>query len=788
MTSLGTISIPWSGWVWPAGVLVVIVLTLLVWSYRRAASLSTTHRIAFGLKLLGVLTLALCLIEPLWGGRRAKSGANLFVVAADNSDSMNIRDRGADQSRGETLRTVLPTGGGGTWLATLAENFQLRQYIFDSRLRRTTDFSELTFDGTVSSIGSVLRTIAERYRDRPLAGVLLMTDGIATDMAEPSHDLSGLPPVYPVVVGRGMPQRDIALSNVSVSQTAFEDAPVTIQVDAAATGFAGRTATIELTSDAGERVERREWAIRRNEEREVFRFRLRPDETGILFYRVRIAEATDDETEPPSEATLANNERTVVVDRGQGPYRVLYVAGRPDWEFAFLKRAIRDDEQVHLVGLIRVAFREPKYDWRGHAGEQSNPLYRGFDPEDVEETEQYDQPVLVRLGTRDEKELLEGFPKTPEDLFEYQAIILDDAEAAFFSHDQMDLIRRFVVDRGGGFLMLGGHASFQRGDFDRTPVNSILPVYLDRVPEVSSAVPIRLNLTREGWLEPWARLRDNERDERQRLADMPDFRVVNRVDAVKPGARVVATVGEQEDQWPALVVQRLGNGRSGVLTVGDIWRWGLRERQMREDMEKFWRQTLRWLVADVPERMSIRATSDSPDADEISQAVKLRVRARNEAFEPLDNVSVTIEVRPGNGEPIRLTADPAANETGLFEAVYVPRASGGYLAQAEIVDAGGSKLGETETGWAVDLEAREFGSIQTNRALLETLARQTGGRLVALDDLDAFARGLPSQDVPITTVSIRSLWDLPGVMPAVFLFALACFAAEWAIRRWKGMP
>lgn len=784
MTLLGTITIPRSDWAWPAGGLVVLVLALLIWSYRRAPRFGAAPAVAFCLKVLGVLILALCLIEPLWSGRRAKTGANLFVVVADNTDSMNIRDRGADHSRGEALRAVLPAGGGGNWLAALAENFQLRQYVFDARLQRTTDFSELTFDGKVSSLGATLRTIGQRYRNRPLAGVLLMTDGIATDLSEQSYDLAGLPPIYPVVVGRSSPQRDIAVSNVSVSQTAFEDAPVTIRADVQAAGFAGRTVTVELTGDGGAPVESQQWAIRKNDEKHVFRFRLRPDETGILVYQLRVAEVADEQSERPSEATLANNQRTVIVDRGAGPYRVLYVAGRPDWEFAFLKRSISQDEQVHLVGLIRVALREPKYDWRGHAGEATNPLYRGFEPE-AEQAEQYDQPVLVRLGTRDEKELLEGFPKTPEDLFEYQAIILDDAEAALFSHEQMDLIRRFVVDRGGGFLMLGGQVSFQRGDFDRTPIGSILPVYLDRLPAVSTTAPIRLNLTREGWLEPWVRLRDNEQDERQRLADMPDFRVLNRIESVKPGARVVATVGDQVEPLPALVVQRLGNGRSAALTVGDIWRWGLREAQMRQDMEKFWRQTLRWLVADVPAHMSIQAVHGS---DEVGQTVMLRVRARDRGFEPLDNVSVAIEVRQPAGQSVRLTAHPAATESGLFEATYIPRASGGYFAQAEITDPAGSRLGQAQTGWAVDLEAREFGSIQTNRALLETIARQTGGQMVELNNLGAFARSLPSRDVPITTTSIKPLWDLPGVKPLLFLLALTCLAAEWAIRRWKGMP
>jgi uncharacterized membrane protein len=815
MMLTATVTFPASPWVWPAGALLLAALVLLVWSYRRAPGTGRTRRIAFGLKLLGLVALALCLVEPLWSGRRAKMGANLFVVAADNSSGMNVRDAGAEQSRGATLQGILQAGETG-WRAAIADNFQLRQYLFDSRLRRTTDFSDLAFDGKASALGTTLRTLAERYRGRPLAGILLLTDGCATDGGEQAYDLSGLPPVYPVVIGQGQPPKDLSVTNVAVSQTSFEDAPVTIQAEVEANGFTGQSVAVDLLGASGDLVERHPWKIGSGAEKQTFRFRLRPDRTGVLFYRLRLGEeASLAEPGATAEATLANNERTVVVNRGKGPYRILYVAGRPNWDLKFLKRAIEEDEQVQLVVLLRVARREPKYDWRGHRGETSNPLYRGFDPEDKEKTEEYDQPVLIRQNTRDDVELREGFPKTKEDLFEYNAIVFDDIEAEFFTYEQMDLVRRFVAERGGGFLMLGGMESFQRGKFDRTPIGSILPVYLDPMPAAEAAPSLRLYLTREGWLQPWARLRDNEKDEQQRLADMSDFRVLNRVRSVKPGAGVIVTAGAGEDQQsPALVVQRLGNGRTAALTLGDMWRWGMRKPEMHEDMDKLWRQTLRWLIADVPGRISIQAAQKT---DETNQPVTLQVRVRDKAFEPMDNVVVTVDVReatrgdgiadstPGanpqsailsprtsirghNPQSVRLTATPVPAERGLFEAVYVPRTSGGYLAEATIAGAEAMKLDEAQTGWTVDLEAREFQSVKTNRPLLERIARQTGGRLVEAGELDRFARGLPRRAVPIAETWVRPLWDLPGIQPAIFLFALSCFIAEWALRRWKGMP
>jgi uncharacterized membrane protein len=439
-----------------------------------------------------------------------------------------------------------------------------------------------------------------------------------------------------------------------------------------------------------------------------------------------------------------------------------------------------------MVGLIRVARREPKYDWRGRSGEQSNPLYRGFDNQNREQTEQYDQPVLVRLNTRDAAELQEGFPKTPELLFGYHAVILDDVEAAFFTHDQMDLLRRFVTERGGGFLMLGGKDSFQQGNFDRTPIGSLLPVYLDRVPEGANSPAIRMTLTRDGWLEPWARLRDNEPDEQERLSKMTDFRVLSRVASTRVGAKTIATAGgDDAEALPALVVQRMGNGHSAALTVGDIWRWGLQDAEAREDMNRFWRQTLRWLVADVRERISLQVTDGAAPATDVKP---LQVRVRGEDFEPMDNVSVAIEVDQPQGQTLRLTAPPVAGESGLFESTYVPRLSGGYLARAIVTDAGGAEIGHAEAGWATDLEAREFRSIKINRPLMEQIARRTGGRVVELDELPDFARSLPNRKVPITTVWVRPLWDLPGILPAIFLLVLLCFLLEWVLRRWKGMP
>ncbi len=92
-------------WFWPALGLAGLTLLFLIWSYRGAVS--GVRWICFALKILGVGALAFCLLEPLWSRQRARPGSNLFAIIADNSQGMQIKDRGERRSRSELLRESL---------------------------------------------------------------------------------------------------------------------------------------------------------------------------------------------------------------------------------------------------------------------------------------------------------------------------------------------------------------------------------------------------------------------------------------------------------------------------------------------------------------------------------------------------------------------------------------------------------------------------------------------------------------------------------------------------------
>jgi uncharacterized membrane protein len=771
-------------WLIPAAVLGAVALAVLLWSYLRTASPSYIRAICFLLKAASVILIAICLIEPLYTGTRPRTGSNLFLVVVDDSRSLQLSEPRATNTRGEAIRNELTKES--SWLARLGQEFDVRKYTFDSALHSVNDFSALDFAGDASAMAGSLTALAKRYQGQPVAGILLFSDGNATDLADRLGDWKDLPPIYPVAVAGESASLDVAVTQVSVSQTNFEAAPVTLLAEIEARELGDRKVIVRVLDEAGQEVERRTLPAT-GSERSSQRFLIKPQRPGISFYQVHASlegeESLTTESGRTIEATLANNRRLAAVDRGGGPYRVLYVTGMPNWEFKFLRRAISKDDEVQLVGLVRVAKQEPKFTFLSRSGERTNPLFRGFGNDKDEQVEQYNEPVLLRLGTEDQDELRGGFPKDAEDLFRYHAIILDDIEASFFSQDQLSLLAAFVSQRGGGLLMMGGKSSFGEGGYARTTVGEMLPVYLDHSAPVAPGEGYRLKLTREGWLQPWIRVRANEAEEEQRLLSMPAFKSLNRIESIKPGASVLAEVEAADGSTrPALAVQPFGLGRAAALLVGDFWRWDLKRPDPAEsDLQISWRQTVRWLVADVPQAVQVETRRSTQPG---LPATEFLVRVKDKQFAPLDNANVAIKIKTPDERTIDIVAESSDQTAGEYVATFAPRAAGAYRAMVTVTAADGSTVGERETGWAVEPETEEFRKLTVNRALLERLANDSGGEVVELSGLNRFVSSVPTRKIPIVENYTYELWHQWSVLG----LALGCLVGEWGLRRWKGLP
>ena len=180
----------WMTWVALAGALLAI-LTLL--SYWRSSMPWTLKSLGILLRCLGIGILLACLLEPLGTLERPKPQANVFAILVDTSNSIDVVSQDRLPAQSDKIKALLSDES--QWQRKLSDDFRVRRYTFDSALEPVDTFEGVEYRGKESALYGSLASIAERFRGRPLAGVLLVTDGQATDRLDRLDNLVSQPAV-----------------------------------------------------------------------------------------------------------------------------------------------------------------------------------------------------------------------------------------------------------------------------------------------------------------------------------------------------------------------------------------------------------------------------------------------------------------------------------------------------------------------------------------------------------------------------------------------------------------
>lgn len=795
-------------WV-PYAIAVWIVLLVLAMVSYRGSGMSLGKRVlGVSLRMLGIGILLFCLLEPIGSMERPKPQMNSVAILVDNSRSMRsiLMPAGTDDSAIAPPIDWLQDSA--DWLLDLSKDFRVRKYFFDQSLSPTESFSGWNGLGSASTLHQSLKWIQERNQGQALAAIVLVSDGQWTDdavvaaeeaAAEAGHGV----PIFPVRLSGLVAQSDLRLDRVGVRESEFETAPVSLTAVVSHDGFEGQSAIVELR-DSSERIVQQERIVLGEMGKPIaVEFRVRPEASGIVEYSVLVhlekesgwsrSESGPVLTENRSlrELTYWNNRRFALVDRGIGPYRILYLAGRPNWEFKFLRRALDEDAELELTSLIRIARKEPKFSFRNSKIDSTNPLFSGFEDVTEEEKPEYDEPVFARLGVKQSGELQKGFPKDAEELFRYSAVVIDDLEHDFLSLDQQQLLRQFVSMRGGALLVLGGQEIMRGKGFRDSVLGQILPVYGDTSP-VEMETPqevlandggrIRYQLSREGWLQPFLRLSSHEAEDRARMAAMPSFEVWNRTSQIKPGASVLVegVVDDDARPVPLLLSQRFGKGRAGAFLLGDFWKWGLmHEGDTTSPLFQSWRQIVRAMIADVPRPIQLRMDV----VPGMERQCRIVSEVRGEDFQVVENAKVMLKISTPSGESMTANSDPSIEQAGEYVTELLLSQSGPYRVEAEVFAADGSPLGTASSGWVHEPEVRELARLGIDEARLDQLAMQSGAQRLTLDQLGGLAALLPVDRIPIKEVRTYPLWHQPWIV----LVALMSLILEWWTRRSHGL-
>jgi len=740
---------------WPVGVILaagaaLAAVAILTYLRPRGDARPLDRGVMAGLRLLALGVVLLCLLQPTLVLRSTVPQRNFVAVLVDGSQSMEIEDEAGEPRRSFVDREL--SGTGAPLLASLAERFSVRLFGFGDEPSRIEDPASLGYRASVSRLAPGLERVRQELEGVPLSGVVVVSDGGVPggdrlDQALLRLRGSGVP-VYTVGVGTERVRPDVQVSRVEMPRRILRGSAVSVDVVLGHAGLEGRVVPLRVEEE-GVLVEERSVTLPAEGEPAVVRLHLRAEAPGDRLFRFSVPAQ-------PGEPVARNNAREVLASVEERTEKILYLEGRPRFEVKFLRRAVADDELLQVVLLQRTA-----------------------------------DDKFLRLDVDDADELAGGFPRSRERLFRYRALILGSVEASFFTADQLRMIAEFVARRGGTLLALGGPDSFAEGSYGGTPVADALPVRLDETRPMGGAsflTELEVVPTPAGREHAALQLGDGDaatggEGVGDAWAGLPPLTTVNPIREIKPGASALL-VGRGRGLDGELVVlasQRYGRGRTLALAVQDTWIWQMHAEIGVDDLthERFWRQLLRWTVAGVPERVTLRPL---PTPVEPGRAVELVAEVSDSAFLRVNDARVWAVVTGPDGEDREVPLTWDGEEDGIYRGSYVPGEEGVHRVAVEAEGDGGG-LGSDALALHAGASPREYFDAGMNAGLLRRVAEETGGRFYTPATASRLAEDLTYTGAGITVTEERDLWD----MPALFLLLILLVGAEWGFRRARGL-
>jgi uncharacterized membrane protein len=645
------------------------------------------------------------------------------------------------QARSTFIQQQL-TGPNARLLDALSQRFVVRFFSFASSSGRVASASDLKFGGTSTRLAPALDRARDELSGLPLAGLVMVSDGADTSDAAIDETLASLKarsiPVFTVGVGQERFAHDVQVTRVETPRTVLKGTALVVDVVLSQTGYPGQTVPLSVEDD-GRIVSTQEVTLPPDGESATVKVRFTANEAGARTFKFKVPTQA-------AEQVTQNNARDALIQVNDRAEKVLYYEGEPRFEYKFLRMGVSGDTNLQVVSMDRTA--ENKY---------------------------------YRQSLTNPDELIGGFPKTREELFQYRGLILGSVEAASFTPEQLRMIADFVNKRGGGLLMLGGRRSFAEGGWGGTPVGEVLPVVIENA-NTKYFSELQAKPTRAGATFPVTQIAGDEKASGAKWNDMPAVTTVNAIRLAKPGATVLLTgLDNRKQDQIVLAYQRYGRGKAIALPIQDSWLWKMDAKVAVTDTTHamFWRRLIRWLIDGVPEQVNVSTTADRVEPGE---PVKLSAEVLDSAYVEVNDSRVVARVTSPSGKTTEVPVEWTVTKDGEYRATFTPEESGIY--DIKVAAARDQKeLGVADMHIRVSAGDAEYFDAGMRAPLLKRIAEDTGGRFFTPATAASLPEAISYSGRGVTVVEERELWD----MPALFLALVGLIAAEWGYRRMRGL-
>jgi hypothetical protein len=355
--------------------------------------------------------------------------------------------------------------------------------------------------------------------------------------------------------------------------------------------------------------------------------------------------------------------------------------------------------------------------------------------------------------SQEAKKLLTEFPKTREEMAQYDAVIAFDADWMALTDDQLVILERWISEQSGGLVMISGPVATPKwagsagnGNRKAEIMRGLSPVVMNSrgarlvsIGRFESETAWPLTFPSDAWSNEFVQVGKNL-EESQRV--WQQFRGVYSFFACyepKPAAAVIASFSDPttvvNGSAPIyLATHFYGSGRVAFQGGGEFWRL----RDVGEGyFDTYYTKLVRWagqgrLLRDSDRGMLLVDKEQAVVGD----TVIVRAVLRDAQFQPLVQPEAVAKLLEpgGRSSQLRLRPIPDPAQAGVYVGQFITKRTGTYEVQLPIGSLADQELLTQQT--VVRVPALEIQRPQRNDVLLNELALRTGGKYwIGLDAL-----------------------------------------------------
>lgn len=729
------------------------------WSERRVARRGAAVLLAFRLAAIGAAVGLVIGFERRTLTEREEPSRVVLLI--DESASMTL-PAGVEASASSSRSAVI-----APFVDRLAESLADRHRVRAARFDVAVDYKstgDAGRNGGSTRLGEAIRRVVSDHATTPLAAIFIASDGGWNSGADPleavGQAVARPVPIHTLGVGplREPPSvglRDLAAPSRAATGDAFR-ARVTIAANRAAS-LGGAPHRIRLTlrpvgddGQTGEITTETEIDLEATTDNESAEGGVVSESVEIEGLSAGTYELAAVLTPSGRDADPTDNELTTPIEFVDEPTRVLLAAGGPSRDYRFLRDSLFRDELFSCDVLLQTA---------------------------------------TGAVTQDAGRVLDGLPATVEEWEVYDALVAIDLDWRPIDVATQQAVADWVSTRGGGLVYLAGPVSTPsvvRAGLE-PPLRTLLPVTLRDDPlgfgtaTGRDASPVRLMSA--GSAHDWLALDPEGSDATATWRQLEGFYSATLPAEPKPGATVLATLGEGADARPLFVEQLYGAGRVVYGASAETW------RLRRVDPASFTALHVGLLRHVTQGRLLGADTAGGLLFDreqyDLGETMTVRFLARDTTTSPPN--AVVVRLAPDGQPPVELRLPPVDGQTGVFAATVQAESVGRHTATLS------TGSGERLTASAeVSLPELENETRVQNVALLREIAERSGGRYFDLADANApdALRQVADETASLTETTVelgppdeRFAETLSRVSLGVMAGALLL---EWLLRRtWR---